>query len=308
LVKLIGGGGAHYASGWIRATCPFAKWKHKSGKDSHPSFGVSVYDNEKSYCNCYTCGSKGDMFTMVMEIRDLQRMDGIFDVNIKEAMDLVLSEDSEKDVIPDILSYEESKVKEGKEFVTYSEHWLKSFPTAYNHPYVLSRGVTPEVAEALDLRIDIVEQRICVPIRTSSGILAGLQGRDITNADYLRYKLYGSGGKYNPDVWLMEHTVDQSDPVVICEGFFDLAKIYAAYPNVVGSLTTQITKSKARRLRDAEVIITFFDHGTGGDKGRSLVDTLWPDSFIQHILPPEGYSDAGEMPSSVIGEILDELI
>jgi len=308
LVKLIGGGNAHYAAGWIRATCPFARWKHKSGKDSHPSFGVSVYDDEKSFCNCYTCGSRGDMFTMIMEIRDLQHMDGLTDVNIKEAMDIVLSEDSEKDVIPDLISYEDAKKIEGKEFHHYSESWLSSFPTAYSHPYLKARGISLEAAEALDLRYDIHESRICVPIRTVDGILAGLQGRDTTGESNLRYKLYGTGGKYNPDVWLMEHKIDQSDPVVICEGFFDLAKIYGAYPNVVGSMTTQITKDKAKRLRDSEIIITFFDHGTGGDKGRSLVDKFWKGSFIQHILPPPGYDDAGEMPSSLIGEILDEII
>ena len=45
---------------WVRCSCIFAPWTHKSGKDSHPSFGMTIRDdvNEgESIANCRTCGS-----------------------------------------------------------------------------------------------------------------------------------------------------------------------------------------------------------------------------------------------------------
>lgn len=44
---------------WVRCSCPFASWTHKSGKDSHPSFGISIREDSEetqSVANCQTCG------------------------------------------------------------------------------------------------------------------------------------------------------------------------------------------------------------------------------------------------------------
>lgn len=45
---------------WIRCPCIFAPWTHKSGKDSSPSFGMTIRDDDsegESVGNCKTCGS-----------------------------------------------------------------------------------------------------------------------------------------------------------------------------------------------------------------------------------------------------------
>lgn len=44
---------------WIRCSCPLAPWTHKSGKDSSPSFGITIREESEgsqSVANCKTCG------------------------------------------------------------------------------------------------------------------------------------------------------------------------------------------------------------------------------------------------------------
>ena len=38
---------------WYTCGCIFAHWKHKGGKDSTPSFGISVNATGQSKCNCF---------------------------------------------------------------------------------------------------------------------------------------------------------------------------------------------------------------------------------------------------------------
>jgi len=56
-------------NGWVHASCPLARWKHRGGHDKHPSFGVSVVDGGQSRYRCHGCGMKGDLTQLLMFIQ-----------------------------------------------------------------------------------------------------------------------------------------------------------------------------------------------------------------------------------------------
>ena len=51
------------ARGWVRASCPLARWKHESGQDRKPSFGIKIpeKDGEAPYFHCFTCETNGPL-------------------------------------------------------------------------------------------------------------------------------------------------------------------------------------------------------------------------------------------------------
>ena len=155
--------------------------------------------------------------------------------------------------------------------------------------------MSQHTADFLDLRVDILEQRVCFPVRDFSGVLRGLHGRAIQKDVDLRYKMYLHNKKHNSIVWLGESWVDVDKPVVIVEGPFDLAAVLPVYKNVVSPLFATPSVSKIKRLGDAIEVFTFLDKGVGGDKGRELFTSHLKDSVVTHIHPPESYKDPGEM-------------
>lgn len=307
LLHLVNASKIQNGAKWVKCSCVYAPWVHAKGTDSNPSFGISIEDHGKSRFNCYTCGRHGDLTDLVMELRHHAIQTG-HEYDYHTMLQLIaMEEDSFGEFnMPD---YDEIHAKKKTQvFTEFPQVWLDSFLKMPTHPYLVERGVTKETAERFDVRFDFSEKRVCVPIRTHDGKLAGLQGRAINHKESLRYKLYNYKGHYNPSVWGSEHLVDISLPVVITEGFFDLFKIYRVYPNVVCSLTSKITPEKAKRLQDMQHIITFYDYGKGGDSGRKLVDQFWPQAHITHLIPDEEIGDAGNMEIEDIKKMLSEHI
>ena len=42
-------------NGWVEGCCPLARWTHKNGTDSTPSFGVSINPAGPSHYSCFAC-------------------------------------------------------------------------------------------------------------------------------------------------------------------------------------------------------------------------------------------------------------
>ncbi len=60
LLRLLGSEVEGWRGGKLIATCPFARWTHGSGRDSHPSFAVFEGRGGHSY-KCLSCGEKGQL-------------------------------------------------------------------------------------------------------------------------------------------------------------------------------------------------------------------------------------------------------
>lgn len=310
MLKLLGATKISSSGGWVKSSCIFKHWFHANGTDNTPSFGISINDKGKSGFHCFTCRAKGpELIDMVLEIRRLNHKIAYLDLDIKELLHLcALEEDSQEDLFDDFPTYEDLVGNKGVVVNPFPEIWLESFQKAYQHKYLIKREVPHSIAKTLDIRYDGTRNRVCFPIRDKQGRLAGMQGRAIDD-NPIRYYLYPYQGRFNPFVWHNEQHMDLQQPLIICEGVFDSARIMSAgYLNVVSSLTSKITNDKYKRAQDAEEIITYFDVGTGGDTGRALVDKLFKQASIVHVVPDPPYKDAGETPVHVLQEAIQEAL
>lgn len=69
--KIRNGGDAVYAS------CPLARWKHRKGRDEHPSFSVMVDNGAISGARCHTgtCNFSGSLLFLIFEIEKQSNRD-----------------------------------------------------------------------------------------------------------------------------------------------------------------------------------------------------------------------------------------
>jgi hypothetical protein len=234
-------------------------------------------------------------------------------VDLKAAMDIVLSEDDYIDdplaaIIAGFTDYESDECNHEVVLSEFPESWLNSFSSAKGLPYAYSRGLTDEIIDAFGVKYDSFQKRICFPMRDFGGVLRGLHGRAISNDNDLRYYNYEYEGKRNPSVWVGEHLCDLNKPVVLTEGFFDQTQIYQAYPNVLASRSSSISEDMFKRIEGANWLITYYDYGVGGDKARAAIDKRLGGRRITHFAPTEQEDDAGNTPVSVIREALDSLL
>lgn len=293
---------------WVNFACPFAPWTHKGGSDLNPSSGVRINNTGESVFKCWSCGKSMSVSDMVLELLYLTRYKPkqvIF--NLKYAMDLI-SMEGEEGVIHNYQPVDYEEVKSKKE-VVFPKEWLKTFFKKYDHPYLSERGIPPDIAEMFDLRIDIMDKRICTPLYSFTGQLLGLQGRSYVNSG-LRYKLYDYQGKYNPHVWGNEINCNLDDALILTEGSFDAMKIATVYQNVLFSLTSSLSERKLKRILDADKVITFYDYGTGGDTARAKIEKFFEntDSVVFDIIPEKDLGDAGAMSSKEIQTQLNKYI
>ncbi len=296
-------------SDWLNASCPLAAWEHAKGVDNTPSFGVKIEPGE-SRVYCFSCQFAGDQSRVLMEMEAND-----VEIDYQEAWNLIwVAEDGAELEIPGE-GYEED-VHSGKEVQhVYPEEMLtEATEAAYAegqvHPYLHKRGVTFEVAQRWDLRLDVYRKRLVVPVRDFQGRLRGLHGRHTGGAfaaDDIKknYKMYPSGGQTNPHIWLGEHLIDLERPILMPEAMFDLFWCNQLYDNVVSPLTASMSELKILRLSGAVLIVTFFDGDKAGQLARRRLRKYLPDTPIEHIYPEEGV-DADETDLDTVWEYLQE--
>lgn len=302
--------------GWITAPCPLAPWRHESGKDSNPSFGVKL-ESGLPHVHCFSCGVGGDLHDLIIEMQVSASADELSGCDFKTAF--VLIEQAETEAVPvDMASkfaarWEQQEVK--SKLVEFPEDWLESFQPAYGadwpagvHPYLVEREVSPEVAELMDLRFDSYRERIGFPIRDAQGVLRGMQGRTVLPGHQPRYFHYEYKGQRNGHWMLGEHLVDHARPVCVPESVFDLARVFHVYRNAASPLTATVSRLHIKKLQGFPLVITMFDLGAAGDAGRLKVQEGLSDSFVVHVRPPEQFGDFGATPAEAIKWLLQKYI
>jgi len=291
---------------WASMRCPLSPWTHDSGKDSHPSCAISYGDNIESIFNCFTCES-GDLLQMVQLLQGHGAQQPKYD--LKAAMKMWATEESQ-DLV---LTFTEGNQRYAVEAdVVWPEMVLAGFMRACKVPmamdYLHDRKVSQKLADDLDIRWDLSRRAVCFPVRNWSGALVGLRGRYTQPGDGPRYHDYGHKGQRNKLPWYGESTIDLDKTVLMVESVFDYTSVRRVYKNVIAPLSVGISKSKARRLRDAPDVVTLFDCGQGGDKGRSKIAKHLPGTQFTHLLPTGGADDPGDMTKKQLKKLLKPYI
>lgn len=305
LLSALGGQITAKTSNWVTCRCIFAKFNHDGGKDTHPSSGMSVKSGQ-SYYNCFSCGEKGTPYEIYKRLKFAYGDKPPAKVNFKKAMKIIDDEDYDDEL--DFPDYEEEINKKPAALVPFDEqYWKTKFQSAYTHPYTILRGISEPLAKDIDIRLDFDRCRICFPIRDWDGVLMGIHGRTFLEDVEPRYYSYPHNGKRNPSVWMGENHVDLDEPVVLVEGQFDYAKVRVHYDNVLSGQTTQVSEDKIKRIAGVSEIITIFDMGVGGDKGRERIDEYFTGVPVTHLTPPPQYGDLGNMPDEEVLTLLSQI-
>lgn len=300
---------------WLTASCPLARWTHKSGKDSNPSFGFTIKEGEPSRFNCFSCqsGSAVDLLYTIQFYAQKDLQPGVYD--FLTAINLA---DEEVSALPQLSGYREFKVvDELKLFEEWPEHWLDTFFDAWNAPvareYLLKRKVTEEQAVEFRLKFDTMREMIVSPYFDVDGRFAGARGRSIddTKEGFEKHHDYTFLGKNNAAlVWYNERVLNLKGPTVVVEGQFDLYRTAPAYLKTTANLTAKPSPAKWGKLAYSGGVILIPDNDETGEKTKALyaINCRLQKVRMEVLQLPEDVKDAGECATEYLHDRIHELL
>lgn len=166
--------------------CPF----HKSGREQHPSFSVSL---SKGLYNCFTCKTSGSLKRLLHELgvsRDR------IDIEL-EGIEPFLERQRRQFQFEraNTFAYQDPFEAEPKlpEALLGIYDWM---------PLTLvEKGFSPEILRSFEVGFDRLQNRVTYPIRDLYGNLAGISGGSIIPGTSPRYKVYQGGHQANDGSW-----------------------------------------------------------------------------------------------------------
>jgi DNA primase len=299
---------------WVQAKCPLAPYKHKSGKDTNPSFGISL---ETGMFNCFACES-GSLESLVqaLELYASQTPHMEAKYNFPAAREALAGIESDLFPLPEYTEFPDKKYV----FEEWPEYFIEQFPlwtsSSLAVQYLANRDqpVDPVVACKMDLRYDAQWQRIVCPYRTVNGKLAGARGRAIYSTSPMKHHEYLWNKVSNANIVLynepaLEWAAETGKPIVVVEGQFDCMSVLRVYPGVVAGLTAKMSLPKMAKLQNVPGVVVLMDRDAAGE-------AAWPryrkylEGKVQlgRVEVPAPYKDPGEMPVEVLQDVLGDLL
>lgn len=296
--------------GWIIAPCPLAPWRHSSGKDSRPSFGLKIQDN-RSFYNCFSCNDGGNLETLLAEI--LAHTHG----DPPESMDLatayaLLDEEAQAGYITQ-KDWTMHRKLDPNYMEAWPEHFLDKFPSANKIPlakdYLQSRNVLGADITKFDIRFDYSFKTVVFPIRDVAKRLVGMRGRYlVTEVGKPKFYDYSYQKKNSTSlVWYNENNSTPLKPVILVEGALDAIAVSKVYSNVVAALTAQMSIQKIGRLKRYPVVFCMFDNDNAGQIAYEKVKLqLGKHVSVRRVSYPDNFKakDPSELPVSVLSDVL----
>ena len=279
-------------NGWIEATCPLARWLHKHHTDHSPSFGLSVVPGGRSFFLCFAC-RQGSAEELLHSIEMYAKNTGDYDF---ARCHQILAD--EQFVVP-LPAYGEFPKPE-QVFTPWPEYRVESFKRAEwvveSALYLASRGVSIKTIEQFDLRFDPKRQMVIAPYRDVFYRLAGARGRSILDHGQKHYDYTFQGVNNARFCWYNEQVLNQSGPVVVVEGQFDVFKVSHVFPKTVGNLTSKPTMEKMKKLGDCGLVIQIPDRDEAGEASVGRYASLCQTLGLYHkvIWLDPGCKDPGE--------------
>lgn len=275
-MRQIGAQGIRDEPEWVMSSCPLAFWTHDSRRDSNPSFGISVHDDDVSIFNCFTCHRQGTL-TRLLELLEKFTGDDYSDLREQFAIGEELG--------PPLGSWDAARKERGEKLGEPIDlSWLDLYedPMKYKLPrlYLMKRGIVSKVVcKRLQLRYDPEEGRVLFPVFDRQGQLYGFTGRACSRKTQLRVKDYQ--GLQKKFMVLGAHLIRESDDkVVVVEGPFDYAVLQSyGYP-AAALLGTAFTEEKVQTLVSfGKPIYLFMDNDSPG-RDASL---RYAEALIRHV-------------------------
>jgi hypothetical protein len=274
------------ARGYVNSPCPFAKWTHQSGKDSHPSFGVKINDSDESIYVCFGCSPEASRLSGVLH--NLWMFTGEYP---KELADFFLRNEifgnpEKASIVSDVW---ESDVPWKEALEPIPPYVLVNFPLLQNANnktaktcmayFQFGRKVHPTVVFHAGVRYEPDKRNVIYPMTSMNGDVFLLRARSIFKkaiwtispelAGFPQLKFHSlreSGALFGL------HLVDWSKPVMLVEGGEDALRLMTlGYWNVVASLTTGFTEEQINNLLAAPALIVGYDDDKAGNESFSRI-------------------------------------
>lgn len=261
---------------WLRCSCPLAPYLHQNGKDSNPSFALSISEHESPHFNCFSCqGGTAAELLQRLEMYARQSPKMALPYKFKEAHEIL---DTEELVPEELEEFQEFKPSVYQAITPWPESFLSTFIHAdkvvlareylYESKDHLNgfgqkcRGFKPEETHKFDLRYDHSRGMVVFPYRDAFGRLAGMRGRSIVEKKFHDYTWQGVN---NASLcWLNETSLEQIGWVVVVEGNFDVVRVAVRWPKVVGNMTAKPIPSKMGKLLSATGTVFIPDNDATG--------------------------------------------
>jgi len=289
---------------WVTTLCPFAPWSHEKGKDTNPSFGVSVKeDGDTSVYHCFTCKKKGKLSDLPKHLTDVSDDDAWM-----EFQEDIPEDESLGAGLP---TWNNRKVKERAERLPQPlpvSH-LQVYDKAGAHPYLQERGISSAAAESMDLRVDEDDghgtERILFPLFSPDGGFYGYTGRAVLPDAQPRIRDYFGLPK---KLLLLgaEHVEPHDDKIILVEGLFDYAKLFQHGMCAVASMHANLTDYQAQILKDfGRPVVVMYDNDKAGRDGAKIVkQKLGKHVPLLKVRYPSGTKDPGELTKNLLYRML----
>jgi hypothetical protein len=273
-LNLLGAENITDADDWIRASCPLASKWHMSGTDEKPSFGIKIRPSGESFYHCFSCGS-GTLHSLLSKLTwthlDVEKAASF--CALKEVFpnhtpnDAVMVE--YKDPFTSCISNSTSKC------LPVPEDVLSLFPllmesNGYESKRCMQwfegRGITKEVVQKYNVRIDKEHQAIIFPILDSDGRTYKLHARARIDKTFYHVtpKLLSLNGFWGrKDSWFGMQFYSPDKTIFLVESETDAMKLASFGVNNVLASCGGISKLKMRRILNCNVVLGFDADGPG---------------------------------------------
>ncbi len=272
--------------------CPFHE-------DSNPSMSVST---EKQLFKCFSCGAGGNAITFVMNIENISFKEALSRVG--KTVGIEIAGNSAYSKINDnyfniyldatkYFSYTLFHTKDGEKYLNYLEK--RGFSTSLVEHFklgvsnnklvaILNNKYSTEDVNKSNLVNNsnnlIFRNRLIFPISDTNGNVVGYSGRviDNTTPKYLN----SSESSYFKKSYILynffeaKQDIMKSKSIVICEGFFDVIRLYSiGVKNVVATMGTAFTSYHAKLISEvASKVYLSMDGDEAGIKSCALIYEL----------------------------------
>lgn len=262
---------------WVNATCPLAPWRHASGADKQPSFGISVEVGGASKYKCHACGTSGELTYLLFtyaryskkDVSDL--MSFVQKYNQHSAAELEARRDradeywkngknkvasvevqpramERKMPIPELVVLPESALDETRNVPPGVMRWFRE-----------NRRLEDRTVREWELGWHPGARRVSIPIRDSDGALVGLSGRasPLSEHEGMKPKYLHSAGFRGAFYLYGEFKAVKQTKVHLCEGFFDVMYLWQRGYNAVAMQGSNISPFQVEKLKKLfkEVVI-----------------------------------------------------
>jgi len=304
-------------NGWVRASCPLARWKHQKMRDDHPSFAVSVKPGDRSWCNCQACGFSGDPLSLVWALEKHQvtvkpnafalassvnrpSPEKIAD-RLKRASQRATQEakDDQGVSLPTTFELGGVQVSKGLYWGCTQDELLPPWPDSALHHLMdipgeviaylrgQDRNLTDRSIAEWELGYHAPTGRITMPIRDYMRRIVNVTGRACLGYSKPKYR----HGPNNRLYLYGENRVIKGRRGYILEGNFDpIYLTQCGYTNAVSLMGTELSPIRAEKIVQwfSEVYVAL-DPDKAGDEGTlKLIAKLQDRLPVKRIMLPEG--------------------